>query len=103
MRTFLLGIGNLNILITKGNDVNISRGQKLQVIKETTSICPECLEVVQATIFEEDNVVYIRKECAEHGKFQDMAEVMREEIQKAGSLPWQKGGISPPDQSWKKT
>jgi len=44
----------------------------LQVIKKTKSICPECLRVLDATIFERDNKVYIEKECPEHGKFQDV-------------------------------
>jgi len=44
----------------------------LQVIKETKSICPECFKVLNATIFEKDNKVYIKKECPEHGKFQDV-------------------------------
>jgi len=44
----------------------------LQVIKETESICPECFKVLDATIFERDNKVYIKKECPEHGKFQDV-------------------------------
>jgi len=44
----------------------------LQVIKETKSICPECLEALDATIFEDDSKVYIKKECPEHGFFQDV-------------------------------
>ncbi|MFQ6081268.1 MAG: tetraether lipid synthase Tes [Candidatus Bathyarchaeia archaeon] len=44
----------------------------MQVVKETRSICPECFKVLDATVFEEDNKVYIKKECPEHGKFLDM-------------------------------
>ncbi len=44
----------------------------MQVIKKTKSICPECFTVLDATIFERDNKVYIKKECPEHGKFQDV-------------------------------
>jgi len=44
----------------------------LRVIKQTKSICPECFKVLDATIFEEDNKVYIKKECPEHGRFQDV-------------------------------
>ena len=44
----------------------------MQVIKKTKSICPECFKVLDATIFERDNKVYIKKECPEHGKFQDV-------------------------------
>ncbi|MEM1586452.1 MAG: radical SAM protein [Candidatus Bathyarchaeia archaeon] len=44
----------------------------MREIKRTKSICPECLKVLDAMIFEENNVVYIRKECPEHGSFQDI-------------------------------
>ena len=44
----------------------------MKVIKQTKSLCPECLKVLDATIFEEDNVVYIKKECPEHGFYQDV-------------------------------
>jgi len=44
----------------------------MKVIKETKSICPECLKVLDATIFEEDGKVYIKKTCAEHGYFQEV-------------------------------
>ncbi|MDH5795414.1 MAG: radical SAM protein, partial [Candidatus Bathyarchaeota archaeon] len=42
------------------------------MIKETKSLCPECLKVLDATLFEEDNTVYIKKECPEHGFFRDV-------------------------------
>jgi len=44
----------------------------MKVIKETKSICPECLKVLDATIFEEDGKVYIKKTCPEHGYFQEV-------------------------------
>lgn len=44
----------------------------MREIKHTKSICPECLKVLDAVIFEENNVVYIKKECPEHGFFQDV-------------------------------
>lgn len=44
----------------------------MKEIRKTKSICPECLRVLDATIFEEDNKVYIKKDCPEHGFFQDV-------------------------------
>jgi uncharacterized radical SAM superfamily Fe-S cluster-containing enzyme len=44
----------------------------LKKIKETKSLCPECLKVLPATIFEESGKVYIKKECPEHGEFSDL-------------------------------
>jgi len=55
----------------------------LQVIKETKTICPECFKVLDATIFEKDNKVYIEKECQEHGKFQDVYWSDYEQYQRA--------------------
>ena len=44
----------------------------MQVLKQTRSICPECFKVLDATIFEEGGKVYIKKECPQHGKFQEV-------------------------------
>jgi uncharacterized radical SAM superfamily Fe-S cluster-containing enzyme len=44
----------------------------MNVIKNTKTICPECLRVLDATIFEDDGKVYIKKECPEHGFFQEL-------------------------------
>lgn len=41
-------------------------------IKDTKSLCPECLKILPAEIFERDNKVWIRKECSKHGKFEDL-------------------------------
>lgn len=38
----------------------------------TQSICPECFKVLEATIYEENGIVYIKKNCVEHGSFQDV-------------------------------
>jgi uncharacterized radical SAM superfamily Fe-S cluster-containing enzyme len=39
--------------------------------KKTTSLCPVCSTRIQADIFEKDGKVMIRKECPEHGAFED--------------------------------
>ena len=44
----------------------------MNVIKNTRSICPECLQALDACIFEEDGKVFIKKECPEHGAFQEL-------------------------------
>ena len=36
----------------------------------TRSICPECFKVLDATIYEKNGIVYIKKNCIEHGPFQ---------------------------------
>ncbi|MCL2785746.1 MAG: radical SAM protein [Methanomassiliicoccaceae archaeon] len=40
--------------------------------KQTTSICPECRQLLTATLSERDGKVYIDKECPEHGSFSDV-------------------------------
>ncbi len=44
----------------------------MQFLKKTKSICPECHEVLDATIYEEDGKVLIKKECATHGPYEDV-------------------------------
>ncbi len=44
----------------------------MNFIKETQSICPECLKILPATIFEENKKVWIKKNCPKHGDFLDL-------------------------------
>jgi len=44
----------------------------MRFIKATESICPECLAVLPATIYEEDGKVYITKSCPEHGEYREL-------------------------------
>ncbi|MHA1129382.1 MAG: radical SAM protein [Candidatus Helarchaeota archaeon] len=44
----------------------------MNIIRETISICPECKQQIRATIYEENNKVYMKKQCPEHGDFQDI-------------------------------
>jgi uncharacterized radical SAM superfamily Fe-S cluster-containing enzyme len=39
--------------------------------KWTESLCPECLKVIDARLFEENGAVFMEKSCAEHGEFRD--------------------------------
>lgn len=42
------------------------------LIYRTQSLCPECLKIVDAEVYEEDNKVMIRKSCPEHGEVADV-------------------------------
>ena len=44
----------------------------MNVVAHTKSLCPDCLKVLDATILEEDNIVYIIKKCEKHGNFKDV-------------------------------
>lgn len=46
----------------------------MNVIKRTKSICPICFQEIEATVFEEDNKVYMLKKCLEHGEFKALLE-----------------------------
>ncbi|MCX6799330.1 MAG: radical SAM protein, partial [Candidatus Diapherotrites archaeon] len=43
-----------------------------ETLKYTTSLCPECLQHLPATIFEADGKVWIEKRCAKHGLFTEL-------------------------------
>jgi len=68
----------------------------MQVIKETKTICPECFKVLNATIFEKDNKVYIEKTCPEHGKFQDVYWSDYEQYQRAERFRCEGDGLRNP-------
>jgi len=44
------------------------------ILKQTKSLCPTCLTEIDATVVEENNNVYMIKECAQHGKFKALVE-----------------------------
>ena len=68
----------------------------MQFIKETKSICPECFKVLDATVFEEDNRVYIKKECSEHGEFQDVYWSDYEQYKRAEKFRYDGEGLRNP-------
>lgn len=41
-------------------------------IKQTTSICPTCHQIISATIYEKNNKLYMSKTCPEHGYYEDL-------------------------------
>jgi hypothetical protein len=51
--------------------VNTTWGIKMK-IKDTESLCPECLKKIPAEIYEEQGKVYIKKTCPEHGEWKDL-------------------------------
>ncbi|MDD1774930.1 MAG: radical SAM protein [Methanobacterium sp.] len=41
------------------------------VIKKTKSMCPECLAILDAEVYEDQDKIMIKKECEEHGVFEN--------------------------------
>jgi len=50
--------------------IELKKGE--EILKNTKSVCPECLAVINAVIFERDKKVWIRKICPEHGEFEEI-------------------------------
>lgn len=44
----------------------------MKELQKTKSLCPECLSVIDATLYEKDGKVIMEKTCAEHGDFTDV-------------------------------
>jgi uncharacterized radical SAM superfamily Fe-S cluster-containing enzyme len=68
----------------------------MNVIKNTKTICPECLKVLDATIFEEEGKVFIKKECPEHGFFQELYWSDYDQYQRAEKFRYDGEGLKNP-------
>ncbi len=73
-------------------------GRHLPGLPQTTySLCPECLEVISATLYEEDDKVWMKKTCPIHGEFKELISSDAEFFKKLDSCPWgPKHGITKP-------
>ncbi|MEM1559472.1 MAG: radical SAM protein [Candidatus Bathyarchaeia archaeon] len=58
------------------------------VIGYTTSLCPECLRILDAEIYEKEGKVWISKECPEHGVFDDLYWGSYEQYKRAQKYFW---------------
>ena len=68
----------------------------MTIIKETKSICPDCLKVLEAVIFEENGKVFLRKECPEHGFFQELYWSDYDQYLRAEKLRYDGEGLNNP-------
>jgi len=61
----------------------------VEVLRTTTSICPECMEPIKADIYVDDekNWVMMRKNCKKHGDFLDKISINPEQYK------WQNGYV----------
>ncbi len=66
------------------------------VIKKTKSICPECLKIVDAEVYEDQGRVMIKKECKEHGVFENTYWSSSEIYNDASNYDYKGEGISNP-------
>ncbi len=63
---------------------------------KTKSLCPECLKILEAEVYEENGKVMIRKVCEEHGEFVDVYWGDAEMFKKAARFAVDGHGISTP-------
>jgi uncharacterized radical SAM superfamily Fe-S cluster-containing enzyme len=69
------------------------------VIKKTKSLCPECLKPLDAEVYEEDGKVMIKKECPEHGTFDNVYWSSSQAYGRAEECNYEGVGISNPQTS----
>ncbi len=50
----------------------VSELKDIELPYTTKSLCPECLKIIDAEVYEENGKVMIRKVCEEHGEFVDV-------------------------------
>ncbi len=63
---------------------------------KTQSLCPECLKIVEAEVYEDNGKVMIRKSCEEHGEFVDIYWGDAEIFRKASRFTFDGHGIATP-------
>jgi uncharacterized radical SAM superfamily Fe-S cluster-containing enzyme len=68
----------------------------MKTIKQTQSLCPECLKVLDAEIYEEDGKVYIKKECPEHGAYNELYWSDYEQYERVKAFEYIGNGIENP-------
>jgi len=58
-------------VLEKMYHINDSDFLKEKYYSKTKSVCPECLKTITAEIVEEDDMIWMKKTCSEHGDFKD--------------------------------
>ena len=65
-------------------------------MEHTQSICPECKSVMDAELFEENNMILMEKTCPEHGTFREIYWSDAKLYRKFKAFEWKGEGISNP-------
>jgi 7,8-dihydro-6-hydroxymethylpterin dimethyltransferase len=71
-------------------------GGIIMVIKKIKSLCPECLQIIDAEVYEDEDQIKIIKECADHGKFENTYWGNDELYKKASKYDYKGEGIENP-------
>lgn len=78
-----------------GNKISVGYAKELP--NRTLSVCPECLKIIDALVFEEKGKVWIRKKCEKHGEFRDLYWGSAEMYRKARKFAYDGIGVSNPN------
>ena len=68
----------------------------MKPITKTTSLCPTCLEIIPATVYEDEGKVWIKKTCKQHGEIQELYWGSYEMYEKAKKYARDGRGVSNP-------
>jgi len=71
----------------------------MMVIKKTKSLCPECLSIIDAEVYEDKDKIMIKKECKDHGVFNSTYWGSDEIYKKASESDFKGEGIENPQTS----
>jgi len=74
-----------------------SVGYAKELPNRTLSVCPECLNIIPALIFEESGKVWIKKKCPEHGEFRDLYWGSAEMYKRAKRFAYDGRGVQNPN------
>jgi uncharacterized radical SAM superfamily Fe-S cluster-containing enzyme len=74
-----------------------AKADAVELPVKTASICPECLKIIAATVFEEDGKVWIRKKCEEHGEVTELYWGSVDMYRKASTFAYDGAGVENPD------
>ncbi len=77
--------------------MTVKKKTSKKVLSRTTSVCPECLKILKADIFERDGKVWIEKTCPEHGRCEELYWGSSEMYRKAKRFASDGKGIENPN------
>ncbi|MHC1604523.1 MAG: tetraether lipid synthase Tes [Candidatus Methanofastidiosia archaeon] len=66
-------------------------------IGKTRSLCPECLKVIDATLYEKEGMVIMEKECSAHGHFSDIVWSDYDYYMRAEKFRYEGSGVNNPN------
>ncbi|MEM5871272.1 MAG: radical SAM protein [Candidatus Aenigmatarchaeota archaeon] len=76
---------------------SLLRVNEINLPFKTTSVCPECLKIISAEVFEKNGKVWIKKKCDKHGEIVDLYWGSVEMFKKASTFAYDGRGLENPN------